>query len=184
MARIQPVDPAQCAPAVNVALQRHLKDLGGYIDQTQASLARSLPAFEAYKGYNLLYRELANLIDEKELLYYSHQVSIATGSPIAAARYRKQLCDSGVDPAGWEPDERLEFLVFFGTCVVKNKGRIADHIFRQLEKYYSHEELVLLVAYTGQLIALNIFDNVIETEADDYLQPYLQPASALCLKIV
>lgn len=184
MARIQPIDPVQCPPSVKVVLQRHMKEFGGYLDQTKASLAHSLPAFESYMGYCDLFRELAKLIGEKELLYYSHQVSIATESPVATARFRKKLSDLGVDPRNWKTDERLDHLTFFGTCVVKNKGRIADHIFRRMETFYSADQLILLIAYTGQLMAMNVFDNVIETEPDSYLHPYLKPASELCLKIV
>src|SRR5690606_34108154 len=98
MPRIQPIDPAQCPPSVKVVLHRHIKEFGGHLDQTKASLAHSLPAFESYMGYCDLFRELTLLIGEKELLYYSHQVSIATESPVAIARFRKRLAELDIDP--------------------------------------------------------------------------------------
>ena len=33
--------------------------------------------------------------------------------------------------------------------------------------------MVVLIAFTGQMIATNVFNNVIETDIDEYLSDYL-----------
>ena len=38
---------------------------------------------------------------------------------------------------------------------------------------YTEEEMVLLVAFAGQMIATNIFSNTIKTDIDEYLKAYL-----------
>ena len=38
---------------------------------------------------------------------------------------------------------------------------------------YSKEDMVILIAFAGQMIATNIFNNVIGTDIDEYLAEYL-----------
>jgi hypothetical protein len=38
---------------------------------------------------------------------------------------------------------------------------------------YSKADMVVLVAFAGQMIATNIFNNVVETDVDEYLADYL-----------
>lgn len=64
-------------------------------------------------------------------------------------------------------------LLDFGSALSQHKGRIADHIYNSLAQYHNEEEMVLLIAFAGQLIATNIFNNVIETEIDESLSQYL-----------
>ncbi len=172
MARIQPIDTQKCAPAIKTILRRHVQDFGGHVESTQACLAHSIPAFESYAGYCNLYREALKLLGAEDLLFYSYQISLATESPVVAARFKKSLLEMGIDTDKKNTDERLRQLCFFGTCMVKNKGRIADHVYHRIEVFFSDEQMILLIAYTGQLMALNVFDNVIETEP--HLSAYLQ----------
>ncbi len=46
------------------------------------------------------------------------------------------------------------------------KADIANHVYNSLEQYHNSEEMVLLVAFAGQMIATSIFNNVIETDLD------------------
>ena len=41
---------------------------------------------------------------------------------------------------------------------------------------YNKTEMVVLIAFAGQMIATNVFNNVIETDIDEYLTDYLPPA--------
>jgi alkylhydroperoxidase family enzyme len=68
-------------------------------------------------------------------------------------------------------------LIDFGSSIAKNKGHISDEIYNAVAEYYTAEELVVLIAFAGQMIATNIFNNVIETDIDEYLTPYLPPTN-------
>jgi len=51
-------------------------------------------------------------------------------------------------------------------------------VYDSIRNNYSEEEMVLLIAFAGQMIATNIFSNVIETQIDDYLIDFLQPVKS------
>jgi len=52
---------------------------------------------------------------------------------------------------------------------------VPDEIFLPIRKKYSDKEIVVLTAFAGIMIATNIFNNVIHTEIDDYLQLFKKP---------
>lgn len=60
----------------------------------------------------------------------------------------------------------------FGSAVAQQKGRIPDELFGKIAQLYSPQQIVELVAFAGQMIATNIFNNVLETDIDEYLLPY------------
>ena len=57
----------------------------------------------------------------------------------------------------------------------KHKGNIADHLYNAVAVNYSNTEMIVLIAFAGQMIATNIFNNVIETDIDEYLDEYKSP---------
>jgi hypothetical protein len=40
---------------------------------------------------------------------------------------------------------------------------------------FNKQEMVILVAFAGQMIATNVFSNLTETDIDEYLFKYLPP---------
>ena len=77
-----------------------------------------------------------------------------------------------------ETPEKLELaesekdVLNFGSGITKHKGNIADHLYNKVAVNYKESEMVILVAFAGIMIATNIFNNVFETEIDEYLSGY------------
>jgi hypothetical protein len=61
----------------------------------------------------------------------------------------------------------------FGSAVARCQGNINDHLYDTIASQYSKTDMVILIAFAGQMIATNIFSNVIETDIDEYLSEYL-----------
>jgi alkylhydroperoxidase family enzyme len=59
-----------------------------------------------------------------------------------------------------------------GSEMARNQGQIPDHIYAQVAQRFNEQEMVLLIAFAGQMIATNVFSNAIQTEIDPYLIPY------------
>ena len=68
---------------------------------------------------------------------------------------------------------RGEDIIDFGSSITKQQGNISDPLYNRIAERYSKQDMVILIAFAGQMIATNIFNNVIETDIDEYLTEYL-----------
>lgn len=48
-----------------------------------------------------------------------------------------------------------------------------------LSNAYDKREMVVLAAFVGQMIATNVFNNVMETDMDEFLLDYLPPVRSI-----
>jgi alkylhydroperoxidase family enzyme len=54
---------------------------------------------------------------------------------------------------------------------------VPDDLFTRLRLWLSEEQLVALTAFGGMMIATNIFNNALQVDLDDYLQPFRKTAA-------
>ena len=139
----------------------------------KATLGHSLLAFEAYMQWYPSYEEVKKITGERLAYLFAYSVSYAADCPLCTTFFRKIIIDAGEHPENFEVDEQEQHLLTFGSAIAANKGLIRDQIFDAVRSVYTDEQMVVLIAFAGQMIATNIFNNVIETEIDDYLISYL-----------
>jgi len=112
---------------------------------------------------------------------YAYSISHASNCPLCTTFFRKIIIDAGERPERLELSEQEHNVIDFGAAIAEHKGNIANHVYRLVAQYYSDEEMVVLIAFAGQMIATNIFNNVIETDIDDYLKEYTPVFLKACL---
>ena len=172
MARIQPLSTKETSPDVKIAFERHVQDYGGRITNMKATLGHSLIAFEAYMQWYPLYTEVEKILGKRMASLYAHSISCAADCPLCSTFFRKIIIDSGETPEKLDLNETEKDVLNFGSGIAKHKGNIADHLYNKVAINYKENEMVILVAFAGIMIATNIFNNVIETEIDEYLSAY------------
>jgi hypothetical protein len=172
MARIQPLVTKEISADVKMAFERHVQEYGGRITNMKATLGHSLPAFEAYMQWYPLYTEVEKILGKRMASLYAHSISCAADCPLCSTFFRKIIIDSGETPEKLELSETEKDVLNFGSGIAKHKGNIADHLYNKVAVNYKESEMVILVAFAGIMIATNIFNNVIETEIDEYLSGY------------
>ena len=172
MARIQPVKSAEIPPSVKIAFERHVKEYGGRITNMKQTLGHSLVAFEAYMQWYPLYHEVEKIIGKRMASLYAHSISCAADCPLCSTFFRKIIIDSGETPEKLDLSESQKSLLDFGSGIAKYKGNIADHLYNAVANKYNEREMVILISFAGIMIATNVFNNVIETEIDEYLSGY------------
>jgi hypothetical protein len=177
MARILPVTDNALQPAVKEAFEKHVREYKGRITNMKASLGHSLLAFEVYMQWYPLYREVEQITGKRLAWIYAYAISYASDCPLCSTFFRKIIIDAGEKPENLVLTETEQKLIDFGSSIAKNKGHISNEIFDTVAEYYTTEAMVILIAFAGQMIATNIFNNVIETDIDDYLAPYLPPTN-------
>ena len=172
MARIQPLTSNEMSPSVKDAFERHVLEYGGRITNMKATLGRSLIAFEAYMQWYPLYTEVEKILGKRVASLYAHSISCAADCPLCSTFFRKIIIDSGETPEKLELSETEKDVLNFGSGITKHKGNIANYLYNTVAAKYNASEMVVLTAFAGIMIATNVFNNVIETEIDEYLSAY------------
>jgi alkylhydroperoxidase family enzyme len=172
MPRIEPLSKQQTLPAVQEAYDKHVQEYHSRITNMKATLAHSLIAFEVYMQWYSLYERIKQFVGERPAYLYAFSISQNTNCPLCSAYFRKIIIDNGEDPAQLQLRDDEQLLLDFGNAIAINQGHIDDELFNRISEKYTKAEVVELIAFAGQMIATNIFNNVIETEIDEYLLPY------------
>ena len=172
MARVEPLSTKEISPGVKEAFEHHVQEYGGRITNMKATLGRSLPAFEAYMQWYPLYTEVEKILGNRMASLYAHAISCAADCPLCSTFFRKIIIDSGETPEKLELSESEKDVLNFGSAITKHKGNIANHLYNAVATKYNETEMVVLTAFAGIMIATNVFNNVIETEIDEYLSAY------------
>lgn len=172
MARIQPLTTKEISLTLKAAFERHVQEYGGRITNMKATLGRSLMAFEAYMQWYPLYAEVEKILGKRMASLYAHSISCAADCPLCSTFFRKIIIDSGETPERLDLTEAQQNILNFGSSIAKHKGNIADHLYNTVASNYNETEMVILIAFAGIMIGTNVFNNVIETEIDEYLSGY------------
>jgi hypothetical protein len=172
MPRIKPLNTKDISPPVKAAFEQHIQEYGGHITNMKATLGHSLVAFEAYMQWYPLYTEVEKILGTRMASLYAHSISCAADCPLCSTFFRKIIIDSGETPEKLALSESEKDVLNFGSGITKHKGNIADHLYRAVATKYNETEMVILIAFAGIMIATNVFNNVIETEIDEYLSAY------------
>lgn len=172
MPRIHPISKNPLTQPVENAFKKHVEDYNSRITNMKATLAHSLLAFEVYMQWYPLYEQVQGILGTRLAYLFSYAVSHASNCPLCSTFFRKLIIDGGEDPeqlrlSGYEQD-----VLDFGSAIAMNQGHIDDHVYARISAQFPEESVVILVAFAGQMIATNIFNNVIETDIDEYLQEY------------
>jgi hypothetical protein len=173
MPRVHPINKKAAAPAIKIALERQSHLYNDPVSNMQATLAHSLPAFETYMQWHGLFEEVQKIVGRRQSYILAYAISKGSSCTYCETVFRKKLADIGEDADTVRLTEEEKELASFGEAAAKCHGNIANHLFNSLAKKYFTEELVIITAFTGQMIAANIFNNLVETDVDGHLEEYI-----------
>jgi hypothetical protein len=173
MARINPVSETNVSSQVQQAFSDHVKTYHSRITHMKATLAHALPAFDVYMQWYVLYEEIKKILGDRLAYLYAWSVSYATDCPLCTTYFRKIMIDKGEDPESLQLTALEKEVLDFGSAIAVNQGHIEEEVYQKTTRHFTDQEMVLLIAFAGQMIATNIFNNVIQTDIDDYLHAYL-----------
>ncbi|MEO8403514.1 MAG: hypothetical protein ABI480_02925 [Chitinophagaceae bacterium] len=172
MARITPVKETDLQPSLKIAFERHIHGYEDRITNTKATLGHSLPAFEAYMQWYPLYQEIEKILGKRLAYLFAYSISEASGCSLCAAFFRKIIIEAGERTDQLMLTASQRNVLEFGASIARYKGNIANHVYDAVALNYTKADMVVLIAFAGQMIATNIFNNVVETDVDQYLEKY------------
>jgi hypothetical protein len=173
MSRIKPTSENELSPAVQIAFERHIEEYNARITNMKATLGHSLLAFDVYMQWYPLYAQVELILGKRLAYLYAYSISKASDCPLCSVFFRKIIIDAGERPESLVLTPAEKNILDFGSSIAKYQGNISDYVYDTVAAHYDKKEMVLLVAFAGQMIATNVFNNVIETDIDEYLTSYL-----------
>ena len=160
-------------PAVQAEFENHTKKYNARITNMKATLGHSLLSFDIYMQWYPLYKEVELILGKRMAYLYAYSISKAADCPLCSTFFRKIIIDAGEKPEHLELTPLQKTITDLGSSIAKFQGNIRDHVYNSVAEQYSKKDMVVLIAFAGQMIATNVFNNVIETDIDEYLAEYL-----------
>ena len=173
MSRIIPLPIEKTPDEVKHAYELHQEQYNAKITNMKATLGHSLVAFEVYMEWYRLYNRIKEITGERMAYLFAYSVSKSSNCPLCTTFFRKIIIDNGEQPENLQLTEQEQLLLDFGSSISLLQGKIPDELFEKVSQLYTTKELVELIAFAGQMIATNVFSNVIDTDIDEYLFSYL-----------
>lgn len=173
MPRILPLKTEEISPSIQEAFEKHKQEFGACITNMKATMGKALPVFNVYMKWYDLYEEVKTITGERNAYLFAHSVSEGSNCPLCTTFFRKIIIEHGEKPEELVLTDDEQTLLDFGSAIANNKGEVDSALYYRMEQMYSEPQVITLVGFAGQMIATNIFNNVLEVQIDDYLAPYI-----------
>ncbi|MET4783096.1 hypothetical protein [Glaciihabitans sp. UYNi722] len=138
----------------------------------QAALLENVPSFGAYAQWYSLWDEIAPWIGERALSHFAYAISDENGCPGSALHFRKTLVEAGDDPDQPQVTETEQLLIDWGRLIVRSPHDIPQDFYDRLEAAFSAERRLILLAFAGLTVAMNLLNTVGRVPLDDGLSDY------------
>ncbi|MFT4031961.1 MAG: hypothetical protein QM669_06045 [Siphonobacter sp.] len=173
MARIDPLPIEQTPAETLTAYQHHVDEYQARITNMKATLGHSKLAFEVYMQWYPLYDRVKAILGQRLAYLFAYSISSGSNCPLCSTFFRKIIIDHGESVENLTLTEQEQLILDFGTAIAKHQGHLKGDLFDAIRQTFTLPELVELIAFAGQMIATNVFNNVLETDLDEYLLAYL-----------
>jgi alkylhydroperoxidase family enzyme len=147
------------------------------ITNMKATLGRSLTAFNVYMQWYPLYDEVKKITGNRLAYLYAHSISQGSNCPLCTTYFRRLIMENGERPDQLVLTGQEQALLDFGGAIATESGEVSEAVFKHIRELYSDEQIVVLTAFAGIMVATNLFNNALQVDIDEYLFPYqsIQP---------
>lgn len=146
----------------------------GSVTNMKKVLLQSYDAYAAYMGWYDLYDKMNAFLGTRSSMIFCHSISTTNGCLLCSLYFIKDLRELGEDPNTLKLDDKEQALSDLGQQMVKDPNGVSDELFARLKQHFTDEQVVLLVAFAGFMIAYNAFNCVMDIDVDEKLIPYRQ----------
>jgi alkylhydroperoxidase family enzyme len=147
----------------------------GRITNMKRTLLNHPQAFDVYMQWYDLRDSLTSFISEDAATYFAYAISTGNDCLICATFFRKILIDAGKNPDELQLTENEQLLVDFGRAIAQNPHNVSDAIYEKLRALYNDQQITLLIAFAGIMVATNLFNTVAQVDLDEVLYEYREP---------
>jgi alkylhydroperoxidase family enzyme len=171
MARIRPLDASEAPTESRAELDRQLAH-GHRATNMKRTLAHSPTALMALMTWYPLRDQVASFLGDRATTLFAHAVSAQTDCLICSTFFRRLLSEAGENPDELRLNDHERLVVDYGRQLARSANEVSDELYARLTSFLQPEQIVVLTAFGGLMIATNIFNNALRIDLDEYLWPY------------
>ena len=171
MPRIAPIDYSDASPPIRAAHDEHIRQ-HARITNMKRTLLNSLPAFRALMEWYPLRDTVQPFLGQRLTVLFAHAISAESDCLICSTFFRRLLIDDGENPDRLVLDDRDAAVVAFGRCLAVSPFRVPAPVYDLVAAHFDAAQMTALTAFGAIMVATNVFNNALEVELDEYLQPY------------
>ncbi|MCR4840119.1 MAG: hypothetical protein K5848_01100 [Lachnospiraceae bacterium] len=152
----------------------------GKVTNMKLVMLQDYGTYKAFMGWYDSWGSLVERIGLRAATIYAHSVSTTNGCLLCSLFFISDLKDLGLDPNSFETSESEALLQQLGRQIVKDPTKVSDELLNGLRKFYSDEDIIVIVGFAAQMQATNNFNSVLGVDVDTRLLPlkeYFKPAT-------
>jgi alkylhydroperoxidase family enzyme len=177
MPRVDPLTYESASPPAKQAHDDHVAQ-HARITNMKRTLLHSVPAFHALMEWYPLRDAVQPFLGERLTTLFAHAISSETDCLICSTFFRRILIEVGENPDRLQLDDKETAVVEFGRRLAVSPFTVPDDVYARVAAFFNAEQIVALTAFGALMVATNVFNNALEVQLDEYLQPYRRKSQA------
>jgi hypothetical protein len=174
-----PLTPHENLDADSLAMSdRHEHAWGTSLPTMRATLIGHEPSFNAYMQWYILKDELVPFIGERAVSLFAYAISEAHNCLACSTHFRKVLTDSGEDVDNPQVTDAESLLMNWGRMIARAPNEIPQEMYDRLEATFQPRLRLILVAFAGQTVAMNLLNTVGRIPLDEELMDFRAPGDS------
>ncbi len=143
----------------------------GKITNMKLVMLQDYGTYLAFMGWYDSWESLVNVVGLRAATIYAHSVSTTNGCLLCSLFFISDLKELGLDADHLELEENEAVLAKLGQQIVKDPTAVPDELFDALRKFYTDEQIIVIVGFAAQMQATNNFNSVLGVDVDRRLLP-------------
>lgn len=166
MARISLITDDIASEAVKKEIKEH--EAKGYrITNMKRTLLHSVTAFRSLEnGVYDLQEKLETFLDKRAVVFFGYAISTTDDCIVCSTYFRKILEDWKINFDEFSFTDTEDLLIKIGRQIAENKGNVEEELLDELQKSFTEEQVVDLVAFAVMIVANNLFNNALDVQSE------------------
>ncbi|MCR5691653.1 MAG: hypothetical protein K6G62_05485 [Eubacterium sp.] len=155
-------------------------EAAGKITNMKLVMLQDYGIYKAFMGWYDSWESLVEVVGLRAATIYAHSVSTTNGCLLCSLFFISDLRELGLDPNNFKTAENEKLLQELGQQIVKDPTKVSDQLLEDLRKFYTDQEIIVIVGFAAQMQATNNFNSVLGVDVDERLLPlkeYFTPAT-------
>lgn len=178
MARIPKINYETASPEIKAEYDKVLKE-HGLVTNMKATLLHSPVASKAVLEWYKLFDAVKPVISERRAILFCDAISRENACELCSTFMNRAIIKGGENPANLELDEKDNLLIEYGRQLAKNPNRVSSSLFKKLEGFLTHKQIIDLTVFGALMIVNNVFNSALQVDLDESLDAFkIQPEIA------
>jgi alkylhydroperoxidase family enzyme len=173
--RIRPLNIDEASAESRAEWDKQVRE-HGRMTNMKRTLAHSWPALRALMEWYQLRDEVALFLGDRLTDIFAHVISDQADCLVCSTFFRRILIERGENPDQFQLDDWEQRIVDFGRQLARDPHLVTDDLYSKLASRLTEQQIVSLTAFGCLMLATNVFNDALQVDLDEYLQPYAKRA--------